>query len=643
MAVLKENDKRWIEIELGARALAKKLDLTYVSFPLGSKKPWQEPKPSSPTEKHLYMLLPHAIGIYPPMQSLQVVVVATMSPTAFFESMLEKFGCEVTKHPSDDATIMLLDLTEMKSQALPFNRRLLFAVHYCRIPHEYSGRLSAPETIPLSSSLPNADLLARIHDARYMVKRVRALDFDQPEPDDPGSVEFRASVFQLMKWSLSCGILCPRLELLTTEMLVFCVDQGWLTLGIRGAKDYMSRETIGKLIERCMYPKVLGMNVTSGQFAIRTPSGRKLGFSAIGKDMSPVATDTIKRAITRDMTVVANIATRTAEGMQRFAGEHEMYLEVIVRYWNPKLSESMKIDFYTVLLFLADQVMNGPMLDAVKTRIWPFYNETLEVSRHEGWVSYIGLSEMIVDKHIDFPKYCRDHTSAEFLATLHEKCRSHAKFDHQNASLEIRMQSQAETFGSDGVPNTGLDTNEDVDWEAILGPEEMAKIRAKPEDFIDDEGTVTATAEAEAGQPLPEISGLTVSDKLSTLPPQSASEATASKAESSGSKTNHTRIDSIGNGPSDSAPESSAAGPSHRFRTAAQAMHRLKWDEKHKSIHYEVGYKDRFDGLMWKPLEEWQAHTEEEDFIPEHRVEYLKQKDAPRRVVWSKKQRYDGT
>ena len=59
----------------------------------------------------------------------------------------------------------------------------------------------------------------------------------------------------------------------------------------------MSKETIGKLIERCMYPKVLGMNVTTGQFAIRTPSGRKLGFSAIGKDMSPVATDTIKRAI----------------------------------------------------------------------------------------------------------------------------------------------------------------------------------------------------------------------------------------------------------------------------------------------------------------------------------------------------------
>ncbi len=105
MATLTENDKCWIEIELGVRGLAKTLGLTYVPFPLGStKKPWQEPKPSSPTEKHLYMLLPHAIGLFPPAQNIGVVVVATMSPTVFFEFILESFGCEVTKHASGQSS-----------------------------------------------------------------------------------------------------------------------------------------------------------------------------------------------------------------------------------------------------------------------------------------------------------------------------------------------------------------------------------------------------------------------------------------------------------------------------------------------------------------------------------------------------------
>ncbi|KXT05625.1 hypothetical protein AC578_5657 [Pseudocercospora eumusae] len=68
----------------------------------------------------------------------------------------------------------------------------------------------------------------------------------------------------------------------------------------------------------------------------------------------------------------------------------------------------------------------------------------------------------------------------------------------------------------------------------------------------------------------------------------------------------------------------SPGGEKPRFLDAAKAISKLRWDPQWSSFEWEIGYEDRFDGLMWKNLEDWQAHTEEEDFIPTHRVRQIR-------------------
>lgn len=84
-------------------------------------------------------------------------------------------------------------------------------------------------------------------------------------------------------------------------------------------------------------------------------------------------------------------------------------------------------------------------------------------------------------------------------------------------------------------------------------------------------------------------------------------------------------------------------GPSSRFRTASQAISRLRHDPAHYGIEYDLAYEDRFAGLVWMPLEEWGGKaTEEEDFIPEHRVRLMKRR-SDGHVVWDRAGRFDRT
>ena len=78
-----------------------------------------------------------------------------------------------------------------------------------------------------------------------------------------------------------------------------------------------------------------------------------------------------------------------------------------------------------------------------------------------------------------------------------------------------------------------------------------------------------------------------------------------------------------------------------RFPPASQALSRLRWDPAHTPYHYEVGYLDRFEGLLWLPLEQWGKETEDEEFIPEHRIRILRRvdKQGTGSVVWDREKR----
>lgn len=91
------------------------------------------------------------------------------------------------------------------------------------------------------------------------------------------------------------------------------------------------------------------------------------------------------------------------------------------------------------------------------------------------------------------------------------------------------------------------------------------------------------------------------------------------------------------------APAQAVGASTGRFRTASSAISRLRYHQSHATIEYDVGYLDRFDGLVWKGLEDWGGRaTEEDDFVPEHRVRVLKRR-VDDFVVWNRVERIDRT
>ena len=141
----------------------------------------------------------------------------------------------------------------------------------------------------------NHDLLARLQDSRIVVKAVRNLDA-------PNSAGYRASIVHFIERAFCCGILAPRIGMLTSEMLVFCHNQG-----------YLEHSEEFPVEDACL--------------SVVTPSGRRL-------NVAQAATRSIKRAITR--------ATYKIDGRDNFLAENEMFLMVVTRCWNVKAWVSTK-------------------------------------------------------------------------------------------------------------------------------------------------------------------------------------------------------------------------------------------------------------------------------------------------------------
>lgn len=93
----------------------------------------------------------------------------------------------------------------------------------------------------------------------------------------------------------------------------------------------------------------------------------------------------------------------------------------------------------------------------------------------------------------------------------------------------------------------------------------------------------------------------------------------------------------------DEAEFETTGSESTKFRTASSALSRLRFDPAHINVEYEVGYIDRFDGIKWMSLDHWgRKATEEEDFIPMHRVQILRRlRDG--KEVWNREARLDLT
>ncbi|ROW09779.1 hypothetical protein VMCG_02299 [Cytospora schulzeri] len=77
-----------------------------------------------------------------------------------------------------------------------------------------------------------------------------------------------------------------------------------------------------------------------------------------------------------------------------------------------------------------------------------------------------------------------------------------------------------------------------------------------------------------------------------------------------------------------------------KFRTAADVLHRLRWDPALDSGDHVVGYEDRFAGAMEKGLDLWKSEQTDDEFIPQHRILYFKRR-SDGVVVWDRRSRTD--
>lgn len=97
----------------------------------------------------------------------------------------------------------------------------------------------------------------------------------------------------------------------------------------------------------------------------------------------------------------------------------------------------------------------------------------------------------------------------------------------------------------------------------------------------------------------------------------------------------------------DSRAESSVdmSTPKDRLTPFKEILHRLKWDPKLNINEYIVGYLERFEGIKEISASSWITDFSEEEWIPMHRVRYVKRKSCSTNtsdegpdlgIVWSR-------
>ena len=94
------------------------------------------------------------------------------------------------------------------------------------------------------------------------------------------------------------------------------------------------------------------------------------------------------------------------------------------------------------------------------------------------------------------------------------------------------------------------------------------------------------------------------------------------------------------------ATETTAEAPksTKKLRPASDVLGRLRYGGDYDIDEFVVGYKDRHSSrLMEKPAVQWAKDTTDEEFIPEHRIEYFKRysADGKEEVLWNKSARLD--
>ncbi|KAL8946229.1 MAG: hypothetical protein Q9222_007349 [Ikaeria aurantiellina] len=86
---------------------------------------------------------------------------------------------------------------------------------------------------------------------------------------------------------------------------------------------------------------------------------------------------------------------------------------------------------------------------------------------------------------------------------------------------------------------------------------------------------------------------------------------------------------------------SSGTHPTPKLEPADVIMKRIIHDSAFRKADYIVGYHDRHCGTMERALADWfRDGVEDEEFIPEHRIEYIK-RTTDDCIVWDRSNKID--
>ncbi|KAJ5551901.1 hypothetical protein N7461_006599 [Penicillium sp. DV-2018c] len=68
-------------------------------------------------------------------------------------------------------------------------------------------------------------------------------------------------------------------------------------------------------------------------------------------------------------------------------------------------------------------------------------------------------------------------------------------------------------------------------------------------------------------------------------------------------------------------------------------INRIIWDSAFDPSDYVIGFVDRFEGQLEITMGSWKKETTDEEFIPQHRVLYIRHTDGE--IVWDRRRRID--
>ncbi|PVH69988.1 hypothetical protein DL98DRAFT_473099 [Cadophora sp. DSE1049] len=84
--------------------------------------------------------------------------------------------------------------------------------------------------------------------------------------------------------------------------------------------------------------------------------------------------------------------------------------------------------------------------------------------------------------------------------------------------------------------------------------------------------------------------------------------------------------------------------PKHKptpLRPAHEIIARIKWDADLDIANYLIGYEDRFVGVKEMELGRWKSESTDEEFIPLHRVVWIRLKDDGGAIMWDRRRKID--